>query len=443
MFSSLLLALTHAQDFMGLLAPAALLMFLIAQFRLLRVPRTFDLTTMAFIVLTVWLVVSTVFNGTWVGIPISNYVSQYCQMFYMVGFYLIMRFIKFNDRLEKYVFGSVIFAGCLYSLLSLFSLYIHPLTIWGVKFSGQGFVFGPFGAHDPMAAMTGVALVLAWVLFNERASRPFQKFIPIWLLLPAMGILAMTFLLARSRGYAVGLIIALFLPILWRTLVDFKSRKMSRQVLLGLVSAGFICIAMGFVLSDRIASIFQTGAAGAVSDDPNVETRFLLWLRALGLISQSAVTGIGPGAFEQVGLQMTSEVPYLVSQRRAGTYSTTKIEFDPEGGLHAHDVFLEIWVEWGLIGFVLIFTAFLSAMYAARKAIRRYDDQLPDEGRRRFMLSLAATLFLFLCGSGLTGGYTLMSPTTCWLFYFVLARMRVGLAHDRRLLALPKPEART
>lgn len=432
----LILALCHAQDLQGLLAPASFGLFAIVYFSRLRVPKRLDATSWLLILLVVWLLVSTVFNGTWQGVTVAEYVSHYCQMFYMVGFYLVMRFIRYNERLELNIYRSVIAAAVLFSLMSLFSFFVHPLVIMDVKFSGLGYVYGPFGAHDPMAAMVGVAFVLTWVALGRRRESPYYaKIMPWWLHYACLGVLGVTFAMARSRGYTVGLGMALFIPILWQAIRDINRRSMGRRVIVGGLASLVICVGFGIVMSDRIATIFQSGQSGAISDDPNVETRLLLWARALGLSSQSVLTGVGPGAFEQVSLKLDPVIPVLVSHRSSGQYLDTKIAFDPNGGLHAHDVFLEILVEWGLFGFTLIFAAFASAMLAAKRAIKRYDAVMPDTGRRQFLYELSWGLFLYLAGSGITGGYTFMSPTTAWLFFFVIARIRAGNARDAQMLA--------
>lgn len=436
MLTCLLLALAHAQNALGLLVPVSFGLFCVAHFRLLRLPLKLDLTTWAIAALIFWLTVSTVFNGMLNGIAINDYVSHYCQWYYLGGFYLVMRFIKYDKNIEINIYRSSIATGFLLSVISLFSLYIYPIQIMGVNFSGRGYVYGPLGNHDPMAAMTGVALVLTWVVFMGWRENAYQRIMPKWMLYLSLVVLTVTFTVARSRGYSLGLIFALFFPMAWRGVAGISRKNMGRQVLFGSLTAFVIFVGIGLALSDRVASIFESGPAGssAISDDPNVQTRFLLWGRALVLFSQSVLTGIGPGAFEQTGLRFEPVIPMLISRRVQGYYLDQKINYDPEGGLHTHDVFLQILTEFGVIGFVLVFTAFLSAILAVRKSRKRDNQRIPDDGRRNFHYSLSIALFLYLGGSGITGGYTFMSPYTMWLFLFVLARIRVGLAHDKRIL---------
>ena len=147
----------------------------------------------------------------------------------------------------------------------------------------------------------------------------------------------------------------------------------------------------------RILSIFN-------SSDSSTSSRFPLYEAALRAIAQSPVTGIGLG---------TAAPQKFIAQY--GLYA---------GGhpyVHAHNLFLEVWLETGLVGLLAFLGAVLEAI---RRAARQVRGSKNSAARTITAASAAA-----LCGYLVTGlaDYPWSYPRVMTVFWFVFAMTIAGV----------------
>lgn len=191
------------------------------------------------------------------------------------------------------------------------------------------------------------------------------------LLLAAAALITAGILLSLTRGAILGAIVALLLLLLWAPF---------RRLAGGLVLLALIFGAVNFstlqhstevqVIGARLQSVTNTQASSS-------NQRVLIWAKTPAIIAQHPFLGIGAGAFPTVSPSY-------------GIVDVGGIPFD-----HAHDIFLTIGAEEGLLGLAL-FIAFIGALATtAVRLVARHKSapQFP------FALGFAASLAgILVCG---------------------------------------------
>ena len=141
----------------------------------------------------------------------------------------------------------------------------------------------------------------------------------------------------------------------------------------------------------RILSIFN-------SSDSSTSSRLPLYEAALSAISKSPVTGVGLG---------TAAPQKFISQHNLYSGSHYYV--------HAHNLFLEIWLEAGLIGLLSFLAAVLEAIRRAARLVRN--------SKHSAARTMAAATAAALCGYLVTGlaDYPWSYPRVMTVFWFVFA----------------------
>ena len=249
--------------------------------------------------------------------------------------------------LQAFVFGGVAFA--------IFAL---TLRIWGVDV-GNGAVAGRLGAESSFLSLyhpnnIALYLVLALVfvpgifaeaIHNYRAGAHKALAIlvskEVSLLIGAL-VMALAIWLTFSRGalvaLCIGVAVALVVLAIW-------SRGLLRVLSIGIIGIGLIglgglVIVGGPGLLGRYASLLNPLA---LSSDPDVAQRLDLYTRALKVISEHPITGIGLQQFATTG----------------------SIPFSPP------NTYLAIWVSTGLYGMLAFIIVLLLGLGAACAEIYR------------------------------------------------------------------------
>lgn len=203
------------------------------------------------------------------------------------------------------------------------------------------------GGADPngLAMTLALALPIAWYLgmaYRHSVLRwLFRAYVPIGFF--ALG-------LTGSRGGMVaGVVALLFVPLSITRLTP--ARLATAIVLLGLSGA----LAVAYVPDQVIQRLATTGSE---VEDLRFGGRFTIWKAGIRAFAQKPIKGYGTGAF------IPAVAPWGVDQV-------------------AHDSFLSVLVEQGLVGLLLYLGMFLAVFLAIRRQPRL---------ERRFSLVLLATL---------------------------------------------------
>lgn len=147
----------------------------------------------------------------------------------------------------------------------------------------------------------------------------------------------LTFGLAITKGRAATLAFLICLGLIVITSVKWAAKK-HIVILISLVAAAFlladVCWRGG--IHDRLETLYNIGSAG--------ESRFIIWRQSWEMLKASPWLGVGSGLFS------LAWPPYRHPD-------------DSSAGYFVHNDYLQIWIELGLPGFVLVLAVLVSVIW--------------------------------------------------------------------------------
>jgi O-antigen ligase len=410
-------AFAHMQDIVPILAPLTFAVYMAALYRLDSFPARAlrrEVTILALLVL--YLIFNMTINHSLTGIgPVAFFRNQ-GRLFYVLALFAAFLLVRPDYRLEERLYTAAVMVGAGIALVSLVAFAIGPVSILGVRLSSETRLLGIMGGHNPTAGSLGLCVLLLATAMQDPELGPlrFRARPGLWL---ATALILGAVLAARSRGYTIALLVALaylFLPSPRDLLLRHRItvRRVAFLVLLGLtLLAGVGALA--------------TRLGPDLVRDPNVVTRLALFARAARMGLESPLTGLGLGTFEQTDVAIDRVVPGVFAVRRSGRYVEERIAFDVEGGLHAHNVYLQLFAEVGLVGLGLLALLLITVLLDGRAVLRRKGVLLASDQTSRacFNARLATSMIIFLAVAGMAAGYTFQSPGTSWLLWIAMGRL--------------------
>ena len=220
------------------------------------------------------------------------------------------------------------------------------------------------GSGDPnyLGAVLVPAIVLAAGLMPRRSALA-RMGLGLAIVVCAIGLAA-----TQSRG---GLIAAS-----WRALVAFAIWRGRRLAIAAVIALAGAVTAAFFLLSpsawERIGSGNNSGSG-----------RIDIWNVAWRVVSDHPIAGVGAGQFAQVS-------PHYVQQPGALDYVSLIVEKQ----IVVHNVYLQLWVETGIVGLMLFLLVVGVSLRFCWRALRAFEEQRDAE-----MVALARTALLALLGT--------------------------------------------
>ena len=221
-------------------------------------------------------------------------------------------------------------------------------------------------------------------------------------------LLGLVLLLSQSRGAWLGVSLALLaMPVL-------RYRRWWVTVAALLAVALAIGLVWRFGLAQGLFFPAPTGEELAVNTLPG---RLELWTRALVMLGDFGLFGIGPGQFEEVVLVLYP--PFFTGLQ--GNF------------FHAHNLFLQAAIDFGIPGLIAM-TALLLGVGAAIAAATRQWASIPQSGRTpaAWAIGVFGSLTAFVV-HGLVDSPQVAPPSYMLLF----ALFGAGMAAASQLLAEP------
>lgn len=222
--------------------------------------------------------------------------------------------------------------------------------------------------------------------------------------LGAAGLGGLALIMTYSRGSWVGLAVAgVVFVFLW-----------NRKLLPPLIVLALLCIPLlPDHVRNRLLTIFDSG-------DSSTSSRVPLWNAAIGVLQQSPVTGAGLGA--DAG---------RAAVRELGTFHGSRGTFT-----HSHNVYLQLWLEHGLLGL----TAFLVGCWnTVKRGVKAAALPGCPPQARLIIIGAAAAV----CGSLVSGmaDYLFTYPRVMLIFWFTVSLLLAGVRLSGQERPSPVPHA--
>ncbi len=248
----------------------------------------------------------------------------------------------------------------------------------------------------------------------------------------ALGITAISIFLTYALSRS-GLLFS-FLQV--TILLGFLSRKKWRETLL---QGGwtrrktiilFSCLLILFVFANLTRSGFKwrwekgikrfeqtQNELLTVSTNSSEGSRITLWKNTLAMIKDDPWVGRGIGSYKSIYPEYATK-----------TAPDPNFTFD-EQPAHAHNDYLQIWAEQGIIGIILTLGLFISFLLLAWKGLKRKDDA------SGFHLGMMLGMIGILCDALVSFPMDKAIPPFVILFYL---SMMIGVDPDARTVFVPK-----
>lgn len=265
-------------------------------------------------------------------------------------------------KASTFILLGIITIGLFTSFYSIYQrLTDSSMVLWEIRPSVYDQRFGSIFInpnHHAALLICSLSLILSLIFI-----RPFKKLQRMLLaLIPLCMIFALY--ISKSRGGWIGSMISILL--LGYCLGDRFSIRTRMTIMLGIIIGIFAAsyfYSSGF--RERIEGTFtgNTGQSGLF--------RFWLWAPTVDMWLDQPLLGVGPGQFNV----------------RFPAYRTAFTQLNP---IHAHNEYLEALVEYGLIGFLLIFTfvarVFYQAIHFLKTNSNTASDSQPGYWHKRFVI---------------------------------------------------------
>lgn len=252
-----------------------------------------------------------------------------------------------------------------------------------------------------------VFITLAVMAMMEREKRKKR----LYILLTGISLFAL--LLTQKRGHLLFSAAALF-----GTFFIVSKGKVSSNAI-KTVFAGTATLGMFYLLSCYIEPIANLLARfSTAGTDAESLTRFAMWQLCFDKFKSNPLLGIGWAQFPEQYFH-NLYVPWFDEKYKY---------------LNAHNVYLQILCETGLVGiilYLLILGTSLFTVVSTLRKIKKFDDYLPIEYRRTLVFSVAIQLFFIaycMTGNGLYD----------YSFYFYMISVTSGIAINKKISSLVK-----
>lgn len=261
--------------------------------------------------------------------------------------FLLMTAVMRTRRRVAALMWVLIISGCALSVVALMNRVApEKALLW--RFDADALAFGPFANRAHFAAF--VELVMPFALAIGVASPRRRDCWPI--LVVAALLMSVAVVLSASRAGVVLIVLEALVLIVLSGGRRFRWLVIGLGLALGV--AGVVSLTTGGAF-DRLLRRFTEETL--VVNPASPTNRLTIWRTTLAMIADQPLSGVGLGAFD---------VAYP--------------RYDTENGLrfttHAHNEFLHVVSETGVVGGVMSLLVLLFGVRIGRRALRRADAEL-------------------------------------------------------------------
>jgi len=286
----------------------------------------------------------------------------------LIYFFILYRTIKTKEDLQ-FVLYSYVASAFFMSLMALFQAVSgHYITI-------DSRASGPFESANYLAMYIAPALVFAGV-------RVLQTFIhgsaeSAIYLSGIVSIIFVALILTQSYGGVLGVFVTVFFYIIYERLSVRDSK--SSIFLTKLIAFVCVVVVLGTVLVATL-NIEKFQNLVKFNEHTSIGTRLEIWEVGAKLIIQSPLLGVGLGEYENAYTQKATEL-------------LGHAPYEPIR-LHSHNLYMETWINAGIIGIVaFLWIVVLAFVHAKKTAIL-----LSAESRQIMVAASMMLVYILLHG---------------------------------------------
>ena len=318
----------------------------------------------------------------------------YLFAFYVLLYFLVVQQLKTVRRIIGLAF-IIVLVGCGESLFGIFQYLQGATTILGQATPNIGTVNATYFSHNHFAGFLILILPIALALLLSTTS--LEKKFFLFLLIGVMGA---ALVLSLSRGGLLSFMLAVtgaFVCLCLKNL-DALQENWRRYVLISVLLIGILAASVMFIGVSPLAhrSLLQTFLPSKELFEQ--EIRFAIWRSALNLIKEFPLFGSGLGTFEFVFLRYA---PPQIPQNTQAFY--------------AHNDYLELWIEMGVIALLLVFWAIIRFYHQVLYSFFHQSDPVLTSLCLGGLTSVTAMLFHSFWD------FNLQIPANALLFFIILA----------------------
>jgi len=294
----------------------------------------------------------------------ATYSTLMLYIAYGTACFLITQTLNRTTHVRRLATAAIIYGGVLAMFAVLQSLSSAGKLYWIRTPRFGGWIYGPYVNHNHYAGLMEMLVPIPLVFAFSRYAHGRER----WAAASAAAFMGATIFLSGSRGgmIAFALQMAVFLYFL------FRERAAGRA---GLLMAGFLVISLALIAwigGSEVTARLSTMSVSRHSDLSN-DFRFQINRDTLRMFAQRPILGWGLGTFETVYPQFRTFYTNLLVDK-------------------AHNDYLQVLAEAGLIGFAIAVWFLTSILRAAIPKIRNWPSDLNGAVTLAALIGIAGIL---------------------------------------------------
>ena len=340
-------------------------------------------------------------------ISLNDYLTL---LFYFILYFLITNNI--SDKVELKSFIKILFiTSFLVSLYTLIQYYGYDPYLKGLPYLSS--TIGQKNWISNYLAMIFPIIFFYFLLEKLKKNKITYYFL--------LYIVYSTLMICQSRGIWISIIFTVLLGII--IIYKFKLFPIFKenQKWLALLLVTFLIITIIYSTDNPLNKSAITVSQRAIStfdeQDPSINTRLLIWRATFRMIKDRLIFGSGIGTFR---------MNYLDYQAQLLKENPNYIKYYAKAG-EAHNEYLQMWAELGLIGLGL----FLLIFYFIYRSIFKFFKRKEDTQDKLIVLSLITGITCFMIHSLFS--FPLHVPVLGSIF-FIIVGLTTAYAEDYNVL---------
>jgi O-antigen ligase len=411
---------THLVAPLLYLSPIAVMLVLLTHLRFVNVPRRIPREVVIALLMCGYTAFVLLVHNHLFNLPLDE-LARSSRIIYLLIVFLLFWVVDARCALTIPFLRVGLVVGGLISFLSLYSLFVQPVELLERRLSSSSgqYAIGFFHNKNMMAGAMAVLCIGVLATFVHGRLYGMRKGLWIMDLLLASVVFA-GFIFAKSRSFLLAfLCVILYLGVL-RPRTRFSLRAFA-------ISLSVIAVVLGTVARFDVEQDVA---------DKNLEIRLQLYERGMRMMPESWLIGHGIGTFTEEKVTYRFKIPNLIAIRETGQ----RMENDEkrldvaDRGLSVHNSYLEMMLDFGLIGTVLLMLLvwFGVMRYYELSRLREVMDlgERPEFRQAFLNGEIFVYIAVMLLVAGIAVPFTLGSAPFTLLFYVCLARM---ITHSRSL----------